>query len=354
MKIPFVKKYDFNTLLEYQDKGLLRMQKHPSAELHIWNYMNAVAYDGTWDIITETCRGIITDDEGNVVARPFPKFFNIGQNEASNINWNQPFKVWEKKDCYLGIGYWLNGKLNIASRGSFDSEFAIAGNEMLNSISRNFIESDKQYTFLFEIIIASKPIVLLYPEDELCLLAVINTETGTEENIVPFAERLGFTIPRGFTFTSVSEIVNSEQRIGEEGYVIHFEDGNRLKFKFEDYCRLHSIVTKATNRHVWEFIKDKRKDELFSIIPDEFYPQLHRCIADLESEFETLYNKLYDIYINRCNKFDSDKEFAIFIINNIDKKYLGFLFACRQNNTNKMEEIIWKMIYPVGKNLIEY
>lgn len=348
------------------------MQKHPTEELYIWNYMNSVAYDGSWDEITETCRGIITDGQGNVVARPFPKFFNIGQKEAETVNWKQPFKVWEKKDCYLGIGYWVDGKMHLASRGSFESDFAVAGNKILNSVERGWIDSDKNYTFLFEIILKDKPIVLTYPEDELCLLAVVETETGNELDPREFNERLKFTIPKLYEFSSIEDIMNSEQRLGEEGYVVHFADGNRIKWKFEDYCRLHSVVTRSTERHVWEYLKDGRKEELFSIIPDEFYPQLHKCIQHLETQFTdwefTLdacywhtYWKLY--YAN--NEVVTKKDLALYGKDNIHKTKLGYVFALydflsstdeaeKERIKKRLDNIVWDKIYPEGRTLLEW
>ena len=65
------------TLEKYYEDGLLYKQTHPTLPLTIWNYTPKVQYENTWDEITLQCRGLVTDDNGNVVARPFKKFFNI-------------------------------------------------------------------------------------------------------------------------------------------------------------------------------------------------------------------------------------------------------------------------------------
>ena len=64
------------TLEKYHKEGLLYKQVHPSLPLTIWNYTEKVQYEGLWDDITLMSRGLVTDDKGNVVARPFKKFFN--------------------------------------------------------------------------------------------------------------------------------------------------------------------------------------------------------------------------------------------------------------------------------------
>ncbi|NBU99435.1 MAG: hypothetical protein EBS19_14710 [Spirochaetia bacterium] len=64
-------------LNEYHEKGLVYKQIHPTLPLTIWNYSEKVQYENLWDEITLMCRGLVTDNDGNIIARPFKKFFNI-------------------------------------------------------------------------------------------------------------------------------------------------------------------------------------------------------------------------------------------------------------------------------------
>ena len=66
-----------DTLNKYYEQGLLYKQVHPILPLTIWNYTEKVQYESLWDDITLQCRGLVTDTEGNIVARPFRKFFNM-------------------------------------------------------------------------------------------------------------------------------------------------------------------------------------------------------------------------------------------------------------------------------------
>jgi hypothetical protein len=56
------------TLEKYYEDGLLYKQTHPTLPLTIWNYTPKVQYENIWDEITLQCRGMVTDDNGNVVA----------------------------------------------------------------------------------------------------------------------------------------------------------------------------------------------------------------------------------------------------------------------------------------------
>ena len=69
-------KYDLDILNDYIEKGLVIKQVHPTLPLSIYNYSRTCQYGGLWDDITLNCRGLVLDNKGNVIAKPFPKFFN--------------------------------------------------------------------------------------------------------------------------------------------------------------------------------------------------------------------------------------------------------------------------------------
>jgi len=135
-------------LEEYYEQGWLIKQTHPTLPLTIWNYSQKTQYEGKWDEITLRCRGLVTDDEDNIVARPFQKFFNI---EEAKHNATKEFEVYEKMDGSLGIAFYYDGQWVFASRGSFTSDQAIKGAEMFKE---KFQEShlNKDMTYVFEII----------------------------------------------------------------------------------------------------------------------------------------------------------------------------------------------------------
>jgi hypothetical protein len=138
---------DINILNSYEKNGLIKSQKHPYLDLWIWNYSVSVQYERLWDDITLQCRGIVTDNEGNVVARPFKKFFNI---EEGKHNPTEEFEVFEKMDGSLGILFNYKDEWVFATRGSFTSDQSKRAYKLLEKYP---IENlDKKNTYLFEII----------------------------------------------------------------------------------------------------------------------------------------------------------------------------------------------------------
>ena len=78
-------KYNLELLQKhYIDKGLVVKQNHPTFPLSIYNYSRTTQYDGNWDRYTLACRGLVLDNEGNVIAKPFPKFFNYEEIKDDN------------------------------------------------------------------------------------------------------------------------------------------------------------------------------------------------------------------------------------------------------------------------------
>lgn len=134
-------------LNEYFEGGLLYKQVHPTLPLTIWNYSETVQYNSEWDDILLMCRGLVTDNEGNIVARPFKKFFNIEQNKHTPTN---NFEVYDKMDGSLIILFNYKGEWIFCTRGSFTSDQAIKAKEL--SVNYPLEVLDKNNTYLFEII----------------------------------------------------------------------------------------------------------------------------------------------------------------------------------------------------------
>lgn len=65
-------------MFDMREAGYVRVQKHPDLDLFIGNYTEKAQYDQVWNDATINCRGLIWDIHGRIVARPYRKFFNYG------------------------------------------------------------------------------------------------------------------------------------------------------------------------------------------------------------------------------------------------------------------------------------
>ena len=189
-----ISKEDIVLIEKMIDDGCISRQKHPLASLYILNYTKKANFNKVWNRATKMCRGLIVDEDWNVVARPFEKFFNYeeiaGSEELKKVE-NEPFEIYEKLDGSLGILYWIGNILSIATRGSFVSDQANHATKVLWDKYSNVVSDlDKSKTYLFEIIYPEDKKVVNYGDlDDIVLLAVIDTETGEEQDIADYSRK---------------------------------------------------------------------------------------------------------------------------------------------------------------------
>ena len=120
---------------KYVADGWLISQKHPTLPLAIYNYSQKTQYDGHWDDVTLSCRGLIVDTEtGEVIIRPFEKFFNY-EEVPEEIPWETSDYIYvqEKMDGSLGILFRYKDDWILATRGSFTSAQAVRGMKIIKS-----------------------------------------------------------------------------------------------------------------------------------------------------------------------------------------------------------------------------
>lgn len=340
------------TLERYHEEGLLMKQTHPTLDLTIWNYSPSVQYERLWDDITVQCRGLVTNSLGEIVARPFKKFFNYEELTPEQIP-NENFDVYEKMDGSLGILFNYQGEWVLATRGSFTSPQSIKGRELLEKYDYSRLHPD--YTYLFEIIYPENRIVCLYDFEDLILLGMIHTETGNEVNIhntdnedvrlKNMISNLGFKIVMLYkTWGEGYDVLKEEISNDREGYVIRFKNGFRMKIKGDEYVRLHRIITNVSNRDIWEYLKEgKPLDEILDKVPDEFYEWVRNTKNELLTQYETLENEYRWIFkvINQVHNSENRKVFAEYAK---QYKHSGLLFNMLDGKD--YSEQIWKLIYP--------
>ena len=90
-------KFDLSLIEKYIQDGLVVKNDHPTLPISIYNYSRKAVYNKVWDDITKSCRALVLDREGNVVAKAFDKFFNIEELSNEKIP-NESFEVYEKLD----------------------------------------------------------------------------------------------------------------------------------------------------------------------------------------------------------------------------------------------------------------
>lgn len=354
-------KYDLNILQKYLDDELLEVQSHPTLPLKIYNYSRGCAFEKKWDEITLAMRGTVLDLEGNLIAKGYDKFFNYEELKPTDIPWGDNFvHVQDKADGSLGILFNYKGEWILCTRGSFTSDQAIKGMEILKSkydLNRFYHE----FVYLLEIIYPENQIVINYSGAEKviftsCLdkycnelnwtttLATLHSIGIDKEDIVEYTTIWNFNDSK-----FVSELKNRNIQ-NKEGYVIRFSPSNfRMKIKFQDYVRLHSLMTHFSNVDIWDCLRnDDDINQLLQNVPDEFDSWVRKTVSELRYQFlqisEYAGKMFYHEHDDTYEIFNNDKaKFAEWVKK--QERYLQPILFCIWNKKD-YSKIIWKYIRP--------
>lgn len=352
-----------NLELEVQKGNISVLNKE---NLRLYNYTVQCMFDGNWNVYTLISRGLILDIQNKkVVCLSIPKFFNCFEVSNANIP-NIPFSVYTKYDGSC-LFVWYNGEWNTSTRGSFSSEQANWAKEyLLKNINYNNL--NKNYTYVCEVIYPENRIVIPYKFSGLVLLVAYDNISGKEINhsdLLPLKD-LGFMIAEKHDFNSIDDIVKICETLpaNEEGFVVRFEDGYRLKIKGESYLAVHRLISNITPIHVWECLLNcENMDSIRLQLPEELRFDFDSLVKILNDKFNLILNVLSKSH--EGTKHLSDKELGLKIKNNElgDYDCIKYcLFPCRKYGfpeqafvgSSKLRKMIFNLFYPKGNKLDGY
>ena len=282
-------KLDMRTLLRYEREGLISSKKHPAHDIYVWNYSTSkVFFKKQWDDITLTCRTLVTDGSGNIVARSFPKFFN--DNEMKELP-PGPFRAFKKYDGSLIVVFTYRNELIVVSRTSFMSEHAALAKQLIGKDSYPHFRRDISY--VFELIHPKTRIIVDYKDaKELVLLSAFEKD-GTEHLDVRVP---GFRNAEEVRVlpTDTIDILKKRNITNEEGYVLVYGNGVRVKVKFDRYKLLHRVGCNVDRKGVGEMYASGDGDmaKFAEVVPDEFldaFVSMWKAYEKLDEEIQAAF-----------------------------------------------------------------
>lgn len=332
-------------------EGWIRMQKHPQHPLYIYNYTEKAVFAQEWNSATLACRGLITDHNDNVLARPFPKFFNHG--EAADPYTHEaasgylPMFITDKLDGSLGILYHTpDGQCAVATRGSFTSDQALWATEKLNTFDWDWASG---YTPLVEIIYPDNRIVLDYGSREaLVLIGAVECSTG--RTCTPQQARILLNWPAGVADRLDSIQLDRENR---EGVVVHYlKSDTRVKYKQEDYILLHKLVTNLNARTVYDAMTANTKlEDFIAPFPDEVHDWIRDVFFELWNAHDDCEGTVYALYetvlahLNDLKPEWTRGDFARYVQDTYPR-VTGPLFFMLDERYDRVQQWAWDSVKP--------
>lgn len=325
--------------------------------LRIYNYTETCVYDSGWNPFTRIARGLVLDPVARrVVATPFPKFFNWGETDESFPD--LPFEVYEKLDGSMIVLFQHEGVWRTATRGSFISDQAVWAAERLRG--QDLSSLDPEATYLAEAVYPENRVVVRYDFAGLVLLGAYDGQ-GREveyDALSRLAERLGWPIARRRSFVDFAELAACAASLPatEEGFVVRFSNGRRLKLKGEEYRRVHRAICRLTPLAVWETLAaGEPLEPVRRGLPEEFWEDLDRIERLLQRRLDALIAAVKAAAESVAEL--SDKEVGL-RIESFPEAVRRFIFPYRKSGGNLMaspaRDALFRSIRPVGDRLEGY
>lgn len=350
--------YDISKFEELVEQKYLR--KSTKGDLVLYTYTEKCTYEKFWNEYTRISRGIILNkNTGEVVAKPFPKFFNIGEMPETFIANlpNEEYEVSEKVDGSLGIIFHYNGEWQIATKGSFDSEQSIKAQEILKKY--DLTTTSQNVTILTEIIYPQNRIVVNYGNEEKLMLLGAYNRTDCKEisdiGLLMIHKYTQIPLRKEYSY-SINEMVELQKTLpkDQEGFVVKFENGLRLKIKGEEYLKIHKIVTNLSPLSFWEVMENGKVPLTYiQQVPEEFKDQFEPIVNELEKIYQKTKNEVEEEFQSLPTKEitpEAKKQVGLYI-KQYSMNHGPAMFPMLMKKEEVVDSYIMKQIRPKGNVL---
>jgi hypothetical protein len=288
--------------------------------------------------IVRESRGIILDRDASwsVVARPFDRFFNWGENVTEvNFDWSS-FVAQEKIDGSLMILYNYLGKWNVATKGSPDANGTIGDNsftfaelfwETFKQQMYSVSDLDPRNTYMFELTSKYNRVVTsqLNNEGKLTLIGVRDNNTGQEFPVSLYKDI--FDVVRSYDMNTIDEILIAAKELDpskQEGFVLVDKNYNRIKVKSEKYVLIHHLNSGNVRRSLLNLWKSGDSEELLS-----YHTEFRNEFNNLDASIHLLCQEIDNGWSMTKHIIDR-KEFAL-TVNQYYKHISSALFMKKDN-----------------------
>ena len=267
-----------------------------------------------------------------IIARPFHKFFNLGEKQQiGEIDWSLPHQVFDKLDGSMVHPAMLGGEMVMMTRMGVTEQSRKAATHAgagALELSRHLVDSG--ITPIFEFTSPDNRIVVAYDRPALTLLAAREMISGAYLSSAELARLAAqFDVPLVRSLGSLSDVksfvAKARGEEGIEGYVIAFETGHRVKLKTEGYVLRHKALAGLQyEKNVLAWVATDAVDDVVPILS----PELAAAVLAYRDQVNSSAVKLVamiDAFLT-ANRDLSRKDFALKANAELDQRVRGAAF----------------------------
>ena len=271
------------------------------------------------------CRGIaFSAKTGEIVSRPFHKFFNADERESTtDIDISGDHMKLEKLDGSMIRPLIVNGELRWGTK---------AGVTDVGMLAETWVTDYPQYeilahacifgnvTPLFEFCSEGNKIVLDYAEPHMTLLALRCNHTGEYlpyKNVRHMAHSHNIPVVRPVAYVhadadtqSMLDVVRGNYDV--EGIVIVFPNGHMVKVKSSWYVKAHRAKDLlASERNVLKLLRDEELDDILPVILVEDRNRLEDYVDSFNFAVQAVGKRVFRTYLRMRDTYETKKDFAL-------------------------------------------
>lgn len=324
-----------------------------------YTYSTAKAFDNP---VMLECRGVMFDGlTGEIVSRPYHKFFNLGEIE-SEVDWSRPHKVLKKLDGSMirtvrtsgGTGFRLATRAGFTEVAQQAEEF-ISGKSAYCEIIELLVSQRR--TGIFEWCSRKNRIVIDHPEDKLILTGVRDNITGDYlkyDHMQDLCDVFGVPLVESVDVGpgNLDEVKKWE---GEEGIVIRFDDGHMLKVKSESYVLRHRAKDAVhVKKNRVELCLDNKIDDTIPLLSEVDKVGLQSFRDQFWNGVEKMADHVEQLYLKHGLAIRDQKEYAVNFVQRQPQQLQSYLYQIRKgtratealltsirNNLSNLDRVEW-------------
>lgn len=266
-----------------KELGLVKEKVYASG-LRVVKYTNRVFFDALWEespLLSEL-RGLVLDENYEVVMHPFTKVYNYGERESGlAVAEDTPVRIVQKINGFMAQATPYAYDVLVGTTGTLDSEYAhMARPYILEGDIRFF---DRNFTYLFEIVAPEDPHIV-DKEPGAYLIGVRNNKTSvmlSEGALDYLAGQLGYKRPY-HKIVTMAEALELKRTVLHEGYIVQHLDGSVIcKMKSNHYLSKKALMRmgKASVNTMYDHTEEFKKR-----LDEEFYTILEYIVQNVPRE----------------------------------------------------------------------
>lgn len=316
------------TLEDLELEHGVKNSKDISKDVVSFNYS---LLSGILSPLSVECRGLILEkNTWNIIAFPFTKFYNLGEERAVPILEKfdfSNFDVYEKLDGTLIICYFYKDKWWFATRSNLigNNVYSGCGKTYSDLVKSTIISTygdfegflsylDSNYTYMFELTTPFNVVHIQHKESSLTLIGVRSMVDCREFNLKEFQtplKKVSF-----YNISSLEDIVEyvkslNSEKSESEGVVICDKNFNRLKIKNEKYFLASSTPEHnlMSDKKKLEFILNGQLDDIEQYLPQQILEEcnfirdsINNLIKETQEEFKIINHPDKKEFTNRVKQ----------------------------------------------------